>query len=129
MGDRANIFILEQYPQPNQPEQGVYLYTHWGGTELATVVHRCLSRRERWDDSAYLARLMFREMGAGGEGETGYGIAARICDNSHLIIRLDCNEQNISLQTESGEGLETWTFENFVKSPSALFHRYSEGDS
>ena len=83
MGDRANVFMKEQY----QEEGGVYLYTHWGGTDLPETVQSAMKKQQRWDDGSYLARIIFCQMIAGHEaGETGYGISATLGDGDDRIL-------------------------------------------
>ncbi len=90
MGDRANVYIKEDQ------EHGVYLYTHWGGSELPEMTRTALNRHQRWDDSAYLARIIFCEMIKGREAEeTGFGISTRMPDNEHPIIVVDVPAQTV----------------------------------
>ena len=103
MGDRGNIFVRSQYQQP-EPEEGeereplgVYLYSHWGGSELPLALKAALSRKQRWDDGPYLTRIIFDEMTKGQQGEeTGFGISCVLCDNEHPIIRVDPGNQTVS---------------------------------
>lgn len=89
MGDRANVFI-----------SGVYLYTHWGGAGLPYVVQDALKKKWRWDDDAYLARIIFCEMVKKDlEGETGFGISSYMIDNEHPVIELNCENETISFQS------------------------------
>lgn len=53
MGDRANVYIREDQTH------GIYLYTHWGSSELPETVRTALARHERWSDTPYLARIIF----------------------------------------------------------------------
>lgn len=72
MGDRGNIIIRDE----GAPD--LYLYTHWNGSDLPKTLKRALSRKERWEDSAYLARIIFCEMVKGSEADaTGFGILDR----------------------------------------------------
>ena len=82
MGDRANVVVLGTGPSP------VYLYTHWGGSELPATLQAALKRGEgRWTDPSYLARIIFCEMVAGREqSELGYGISTAITDNSYPLL-------------------------------------------
>jgi hypothetical protein len=48
MGDRANVFIKNSY-DVEKCGKGVYLYTHWGGHELAETVQAALKRDVRND--------------------------------------------------------------------------------
>lgn len=89
MGDRANVYIHDG----NRP--GVYLYTHWDGTELPQLVnealstHRAMNRRY---DEAYLTRIVMEHIlivkDALGE-ETGYGISAEVQDGADRIVDID----------------------------------------
>lgn len=119
MGDRANVYVKDG-------NRGVYLYTHWGGSELPGVVADALARRLRWDDGPYLTRIIFCEMVRGQEdSEYGFGISARMCDNEHPIIVIDPRAQTIAYADEpagnrrpatikrDGQKLQ-WTFEEFV---------------
>lgn len=79
MGDRGNIYVADA---------GVYLYTHWDGSNLPIVVKRTLQREERWDDPPYLARILFQELIGDDKEATGYGISDMIGDNEHPIVEL-----------------------------------------
>jgi hypothetical protein len=102
MGDRGNVKMI-------QPDRGaVFFYTRWHGSELKAIVKRALSRRRRWDDSAYLGRIIFSEMiHEAVLDETGYGIANTECHSGPLIT-VDCEQQRVTL------GNKTWSFEKFV---------------
>lgn len=88
MGDRANVKVVDG-------GQCVYLYTHWGGTDLPETLRRALVRGEsRWDDAAYLARIIFSEMTRGSEEElTGYGISPTVPDGGDRILEVDVDDQ------------------------------------
>ena len=117
MGDRGNVCILE-YPREDQEQQAVYLYTHWSGEDLPRTVQLALKRKQRWDDNAYLARIIFCEMIKGCEGdEAGFGISTGICDNEHPIVVVDPNKQVIGFADE-GEPTKpyiSWPFQEFIK--------------
>lgn len=73
MGDKAQVKII------NGDEPPIWLYTHWHGSSLRDAVHRAIKRKQRWDDSEYLTRIIFCEMlrmdGPGAlTEETGFGI-------------------------------------------------------
>jgi len=106
MGDRGNVRI--KYDDGNS----VYLYTHWGGTELSQMVARALDRgRKRWDDPSYLARIIFCEMVKGYEmEETGFGIAPyeTVPDLNHPTITVDPGSKMVHV------GEETCTFECYA---------------
>jgi hypothetical protein len=107
MGDRANVRVQE-----NHAGDGVYLYTHWCGTELPVTVQRALKRRLWWTDASYLARIVFCGMVAGvEEEETGYGISQNVGDGDDRILVLNVPEQVVRV------GRRTYTFEEFVNLP------------
>lgn len=98
MGDRGNVAVM-QYPYDDQ-DKVVYLYTHWGGTELPVVLAEALDSaagRGRWNDPAYLARIIFCRMVRGDEaGETGYGISLTPPDNEHEILYVNCGDGTVN---------------------------------
>lgn len=104
MGDRANIKFVE--------EDGgtLFFYSHWGGPKMVWQwLHRALSRRQRWDDSQYLAAIIMREAAKGDlESTTGLGLSTQIHDNSHPILIADVNTQQVRL------GDKVWTFDEFI---------------
>ena len=123
MGDRGNVKVVDSFDGG-----AVFLYSHWGGTELPKVVQTVLSRKARWDDAPYLARMIFCEMVKGQEAdETGFGISTGICDNEHPIVVVDCKAQEVRYEEEPpsiadlGESqappkvLKKWTFKEFCK--------------
>lgn len=92
MGDRGNIVVLDSlYPQNGQ----VFLYTHWGGSELESYAITALKKNDRWDDSQYLARIVFQAMVGTDEGTTGFGITSTIGDNEYDLLVLDTASQRM----------------------------------
>ena len=85
MGDRGNIIIK------TAGESDLYLYTHWRGSALPHILKAALGRRQRWDDAAYLTRIIFCEMVKGSEqDETGFGISTYMCDGgTDLSVDMD----------------------------------------
>lgn len=108
MGDRAQVKIL--------PE-GVYLYTHWGGTELAQTVQTALKRQDRWDDEEYLTRIIFSTMIKNEiDGDTGYGIStSQHGDISNLVI-VDTGTQQVTIKTGYDKMKQVFkgSFEEFI---------------
>ena len=82
MGDRASVCV-----KGNESE--VYLYTHWGGYRIHESVANALAKRERWNDAAYLTRIIFDSMTKLEGGTTGYGISSFHCDGQLLIVNTD----------------------------------------
>ena len=138
MGDRANVRVVQE-----ADGRSVFLYTHWGGTELAAIVQTALKRRQRWDDCAYLTRIIFSEMliDAAGDAakthatlkdETGFGITVYPIDER--IVTVDVPAQRITFddgvpQTDvvhetaarevaaekrKGKKLPGWSFDEFI---------------
>ena len=107
MGDRANILI----GGVNGGEfRGVYLYTHWSGTELPLTLQDALKKQWRWDDEQYLARIVFCEMVKGVEmGETGYGISAVVGDGTGRVLKVDTTTQTVT-HMRSGR---IWAFDDY----------------
>lgn len=104
MGDRGNIVVQEAVGKR------VYLYTHWRGSEIKSVVQLALQRHQRWNDPAYLARIIFCQLLAPGDlkGETGYGISATIGDNGYPVVVVDCERQRVYFEHEDGTRDGTW---------------------
>lgn len=118
MGDRANIAIEFEDHQKTP----VYFYTHWNGTELPVTLQNALIRgRDRWDDEAYLARIIFSEMIQGAVlSETGFGISLNIQDNEHPIITVDMKLQSVRFNNYE------WTFEQYVSLTFDEINKYYE---
>lgn len=120
MGDRANVRMKYQHAKGEEGKT-IYLYTHWQGSDLPLTVKRALLRKQRWNDAAYLARIVFSEMVKGQEGEeTGFGIAPYMCDNEHTIIELEPEKQAIKLYgfsylKEEKEPFFTTTFARYIE--------------
>ena len=91
MGDRANVYVH------HGERPGVYLYTHWAGSELPAIVVSALRRGVgRWNDVQYLTRIIFCEMIKDDvEGKTGYGISAEVGDGDDRIVDVDTSTQQI----------------------------------
>jgi hypothetical protein len=75
---------------------------------MKTPVYTCTLKRWRWDDGAYLTRIIFDEMTQGEMEETGYGISTRIQDGANRILIVNCKQQSVSF------GNSIWTFEEFI---------------
>ena len=96
MGDRANIRINEHIGSDD--DRFIYLYSHWDGHDLWKILQNALSRKQRWTDPPYLARIIFCEMIKDDVmGETGYGIATYECDNEYPYLTVDCSDQMVEV--------------------------------
>lgn len=91
MGDRRNVELVYN-SLGNNPQPRIYLYTHWDGYDLPTIVADALNSPEgrgRWNDESYLARIIFSHMTKDADPETGYGIAPYVMDENHPHIVVD----------------------------------------
>jgi hypothetical protein len=115
MGDRGNIVIV-QHAGPD--EKGLlYLYSHWGGSNLPKHLQAVLKRGQRLGDEPYLTRLIAREMGMGEEGETGYGITTYLTDNEYPLLIVDAKQKTVSVSKEDTpmEPYKTVSFKAFCE--------------
>lgn len=116
MGDRANICIKDGSKE-------IYLYTHWSGTKLPATLQRALARGQRWDDDAYLTRIIFCEMVKGQEdGETGYGISATLGDGDDRILIVDPRKQEVYVKGT----LRRYSFQEYVELSEATIDQLWE---
>lgn len=126
MGDRANIVIRDAFSHYSHSREAVSLYGHWSGEELPGVLHKALSLHERWDDGAYLARIVFQAMLDGDTGTTGFGISTRLPDNERDLLVLDIGQQRVvrlperSYTADGFDALNTFaaiSFTDYVAAP------------
>lgn len=105
MGDRGNIRVI------GNMGGAIYLYTHWGGSQLENDLKEALIKgRDRWDDDAYLTRTIFCAMIPKEQHDeiTGFGITTYQTDNDHDIVEVGMIDKTVTI------GLDKWTFEEFV---------------
>ena len=103
MGDRANILVKE-----NDDDGGVYLYSHWTGSNLPLVLRDALKKHWRWDDCPYLTRIIFDEMTREDHGETGFGISSFCGDGDDRVLVVNCEKQTVTFNNK------VWGFEKYV---------------
>ena len=105
MGDRGQVHIKDS---------GVWLYTHWGASNLTKDVKQALSKRWRWSDYEYLSRIIFDEMIGTEHGkETGFGIGSEQHGDVWCVIIIDCENQTVTINENDSVVLEQ-TFEEFI---------------
>ena len=78
MGDRGNIQITQTYQvaDGSRQEATAFLYTHWGGSQVTTVLASALKRGyDRTGDPEYLSRIIFQELIGDDHRNTGFGIS------------------------------------------------------
>ena len=86
MGDRNNIKITYGNGQ------SVFLYSHWGGSQLEEIVKRALWSSDRVTDESYFVRVLFSRMISEDiDSETGYGIAPYVVDQdaNNKMVHID----------------------------------------
>jgi hypothetical protein len=118
MGDRANIVIVQNRGDGTKPGL-IFLYSHWGGSDLPRVLRSALVLgKSRWDDEPYLTRIIFCQMIRGCVSElTGHGISDRLCDNdSYPLLVVDTKTKTVSLAHKSSplESTKSVSFEAFA---------------
>lgn len=98
MGDRANIYMVN-HPH-KKPENGFFIYTHFGGYCLPRMLQAALKRgRDRWKDEPYLGRIIFSEVAkdAGIDCTTGCGLSTYFTDNEHNVLVVDSEKQIVGV--------------------------------
>lgn len=119
MGDRANIVIEQDncmFPSP------VFFYTRWSGSDIKPTLQKALIRgrpRPRWNDSAYLARIIFNQMTDGSEmDETGFGISTSCSDGDGRCLFVNIEQKIVRsgswVEEKADYDGQKWTFEEFV---------------
>lgn len=104
MGDQGNIIIRED----GAPD--LFLYSHWSGYKLHIIAQNALALNDRWDDSQYLARIVFCAMLDGNIGTTGFGISTVMGDGDGQCVVIDVSEQKVY----TGEGIDGWSFTDYI---------------
>lgn len=89
------------------PHGSIYLYTHENAKNLVAIVHDVLSKKIRWDDPDYLARMIFCAMIPIDEwnSDKGYGIGTQYYIDANLLISVDLPENWISISS-FGSGVD-----------------------
>lgn len=109
MGDRRQVVL--QYGD-DKPE--IFLYFHWAGSELETLVRRALKAgRGRWGDDAYLARILFERLildSGHRDTETGVGMAPFHQDSEYPHdIYVHLGDSRVTI------GDDSWSFAEYVE--------------
>jgi hypothetical protein len=114
MGDRGNIVV-----------DGIFLYSHWGGSGLRETLARALRRgKERWNDPAFLTRIilcdMIKDAGSDFDSLIGIGISTTRQDYEHPDLVVNTNEGTVSVvevgeDGKKGKARERKTFEDWIE--------------
>lgn len=95
----------------------VYLYAE-NGKDIISALYRALSRRKRWNDPDYLARIIFCQMVPEEDWDKsiGYGIGTEMYANIDMIIRVDTTTEELTIQSRSSSTSQKIkaTFNSFV---------------
>jgi hypothetical protein len=110
MGDRGQVRLVSE----GKPD--IYLYSHWGASDLPTVVAKALDRgRPRWGDDEYLNRIIFNEMTRGLEfEETGFGIGTSLHGDVWRVVSIDHDNKQIAVIDDGTVGIQA-SFEKFIE--------------
>lgn len=79
------------------------------------MVQRTLAKKWRWDDAAYLGRIVFCDLLDGDRSETGYGLSPSVCDNEHDFLRLDLDKQRVErVNPDTDKVTAAWSFTQYI---------------
>lgn len=107
MGDRAQVLV---------EDEGVYLYSHWGGSQIEDMVRTALANEQRWFDPEYLGRIIFDVISSRASEYTGAGIGTTPHGDIHTLVRVNCADQTVVVEAGYDVDLatETYSFQSFV---------------
>lgn len=118
MGNRSTVTVRLD------DEDRVSFYSHWLGSDAFLRTRDALARQLRWDDPAYLARIIFCAIVKGEEdSETGFGIAntTRLMDNENPRLIVDILNRvvflvpsNVCPEKVNKPPSDAWTFAMFA---------------
>ena len=99
--------------------EGVYLYKHHDGYNLAETVQTALQRKERYDDPEYLTRIIFSTMIKDSiDEETGFGIGTQQHGDIEYLVTVNTEKQRVKVEHGHGDNFKTLfedSFEKFCK--------------
>lgn len=127
MGDRANVVMIDKAYGTGETLE-TFFYTHWRGSELPYLVQTALRRKQRWNDPAYLGRIVFCTMLDDDDvrGETGFGISGQIGDNSYPLIVVDALMQVVRFEDpDTRLCLLSYSFEEYCALPDPQYPKSS----
>jgi hypothetical protein len=101
----------------------VYLYTHWGSGDIVNIVRTGLiNGSSRWNDSEYLARILFDAMkGDDVKSTTGYGIGTSMHGDLDCLAIVDVSIQKVVFEMPDGSVIYRASFSEFIKSKFLRF--------
>ena len=114
MGCRGTIEIWNNAAAPKSDERPVVLYTHWGAKRMLNDLVTALEKKERWNDAAYLSRMIFCEMVRDNlHSTTGFGIMTDNALDTEEEIIVDIDRQEV-IRKRTGHDNQTFTFEELI---------------
>lgn len=120
MGDRGNIAIVVDGNKPITEGGAVWLYGHWSGSRLPSIVQEALTKGAgRINDPTYFARITLNVMQGDDRGECGYGLHTRPSDNewNYLLVNGEAGKvQVLAWDRETHDPkdvLAEWTIDQF----------------
>jgi hypothetical protein len=127
MATRGQVKVWDSV-EPNGENEAVWLTQHYDGMDLPGIVKRALKRGDtRWNDSPYLARVIFCQMlmeeGRDNVADVvkdvaGFGIQGYEQPDSEWAITLDMSTQTITVFGD-GEVQSMGDFASFVEDAKA----------
>lgn len=131
MGDRASIYVVDRLPvaDDDNETQGIYLYTHWNGSEWPEMLRAALETQRagrRLGDHSYHLRIivdeLFRYLR---DQETGGGISTTLCMGEYPLLVLDLARGVVAWASEGREtDRNNWT----LRTPIADFIAQERAD-
>ena len=118
MSTHATVEIWENGGAPKSEERPVVLFKYCDGDMLINDVIEAMKRgKSRWNDPAYLSRIIFCQMLCGDleplTGTTGYGILTDNISDAKVEIVIDCCRQEVIVK-EIKRDNERYTFKEFA---------------
>jgi hypothetical protein len=107
MGSRAQVKIQDT---------GVFLYTHWGASEIVEDVRTAIKRGKRLNDPGYLTRIIFDQMTLGQQGDdTGAGIGTQEAGDIEKLVTVDIERKAITIKDVYSGSTRTLSFTEFAQ--------------
>ena len=114
MGCRGTIEIWNNAAAPTSDEKPVVLYTHWHAKRMMYDLITTLEKKERWNDAAYLSRMIFCEMVKDNlHNTTGFGILTDNVGDAEEEIIVDIDRQEV-IRKRIGHDNQIFTFNEII---------------
>jgi len=118
MGCRGTIEIWNNAAAPKSEERPVVLYTHWGAKRMLFDLITTLGKEQRWNDAAYLSRMIFCQMVRNNlHSTTGFGILTDNVGDAEEEIVVDIDRQEV-IRKRIGHDNQRFTFSELIEDES-----------